>query len=65
MIYTAFFQSTVTGEFSRSITFNASFDRQKAWEKASNMSPQNEYFESDYLFCLIAGSHEAWTPDLM
>ena len=66
MIYTAIFQNAETGDFSRAVVFNASFNRQEAWQKALEMQcPGSEVagVDEDYLFCLVAGSQEVWSPD--
>ena len=66
MIYTAIYQnSKYLGEFSRAVVFNASFDRQEAWEKACEMEIQGSEvagIDGDYLFCLVRGDHEVWSP---
>jgi len=67
MIYTAIYQNAMyLGEFSRAVTFSCSFDRQEAWNKALEMEEVGSDVagvDGDYLFCLIAGSQEVWTPD--
>ena len=62
MIYTAIFRNTANGSFSRSVVFNASFDRCDAWRQASEMARSNPFYEE--LFCLVSGQQEIWTPDL-
>jgi len=66
MTYTAIFQNAETGEFSRSVVFNASFNRKEAWKSAVDMQcPGSEVagVDGDYLFCLTKGSQEVWSPD--
>lgn len=66
MIYTAIFQNAETGDFSRSVTFDASYSRKEAWAMALEMQcPGSEVagVDEDYLFCLVSGAQEVWSPD--
>ena len=67
MMYTAIYQnSEYPGDFSRAINFNSSFNRHEAWKKALEMEEVGSEVagvDGDYLFCLVSGSHEVWTPD--
>ena len=68
MIWTAIYQnSKYLGEFSRSVVFNASFDRREAWGKAIEMEIQGSEvagIDGDYLFCLVRGDQEVWSPSV-
>ena len=61
MIYTAIFMNSTDGTLSRSVVFNATFDRKEAWEIASSMTRSNPFYEE--LFCIIPGNQEAWSPE--
>ena len=68
MIYTAIYQNAKhLGEFSRAVVFNASFNRQEAWEKAVEMEIQGselDEIDGDYLFCLVGGDQGVWSPSV-
>lgn len=59
MIYTAIYWSTCSGEFSRAVVFNASYDKEDAWNSALEMLGKHEW---EMLVCLVPGSHETWAP---
>ena len=66
MIYTAIFQSSETGDFSRAVVFNSSFNRQEAWKQALELQEVGSEvagIDGDYLFCLVTGAQEVWSPD--
>lgn len=66
MTYTAIFQNAETGDFSRSVVFNASFNRREAWQRALELQEVGSEVATsrrDYLFCLTKGSQEVWSPD--
>lgn len=63
MIYTAIFRNTANDELSRSVVFNATFNKEEAWKTAEVMTRSNPFYEE--LFCIIPGSQEAWSLDLV